>query len=280
MTIINKINNFIAVFIDGIKALFYVRLWTPFFLFMMISLFVAYMMLHPYNSLWSGLITSIGQSKLFGGHSAFLHYPTHMLMVSSVFGRVNHLISIIFESVLTASAFIIFVGFFEERKIKFGFAFKQVIKKYHLLVLTSIVIYALFSILNELIPPIFLDMFKGSPRKILLFAVIYNFFIFAVLAPFIYMVPYIVIKDEGIFSAFKKSVKTFFKNSFTSYFMIFVTQILVLPFSLALTFGSIVADRFSPDMLGWLLYGQIGVYFIASIIFTAMMTRIFVEYHE
>jgi len=280
MTVLNKINNFIAVFIDGLKSLFYIRLWTPFFLFAVISAFVAYMLLHPYNSLWSGLITSIGQSKLFGGHEAFLHYPTHMLLVSSVFGRVNNVISIIFESILTASAFIIFVGFFEGQKIKFGFALKQALKKYHLLILTSIIIYALFILMNELIPPIFLEMFKGSPRRILLFAVVYSFFIFAVLAPFIYVMPYIIIKDEGIISAFKKSFKTFFKNSFTSYFLVFVTQILVLPFSLALNFGSIVADRFSPDMLGWLLYGQIGAYFIASIIFTAMMTRIFVEYHE
>jgi len=280
MSAIVKINNFIAALIDGIKSFFYIRLWSPFFIFAVVSAIVAFMILHPFSSIWSGLIVPIGKSKLFNGGAAFVHFPNHLLIAPSVHGRLTIILAIFLESILWAASILMFTDFYSGQKLKFGDAIRQAFSKYPFLILTNILIYTLTIAVSFIIPDFFRDILEGSPRRQLLFAVAMNFLIYFCYAPFIYVIPYLVLHDENWFRAIGKSIKTFFKNFFTTYFMIFFTQIIILPLSLALTFGTWVSNKFSPETLTIVLYLYIGVYMIASFLLVAMLTRIFLEYHE
>ena len=277
---LHKINNFISVFIDALKSLFYIRLWTPFFLFAVLSTALAYIILHPYNSIWTGLVIPIGTSGLFSGGPAFLHYPTHILLAPAVYTKVNLIFAVLLETLLLAGAVIVFNGFYNRQKICFGEGFSRAAKKYLPLVITSIIIYVVFYILGRYLPPMFTQSMRGSPLRLAAFLCVFYTFMFAVLSPFIYVMPFLVLKNENLVTAFKKSFKTCFKNFFTTFFMIFITQGIVLPLSIILDLGVYVTDKFGPEIIIWILYLQILVYMIASFLLVAMLTRIFEEYHE
>jgi hypothetical protein len=277
---LEKINNFISVFIDGLKSLFYYRLWTPFVLLAILSFFVAYMIYNPFASFWSGLILAIGKSKFFGGGSAFAHYPNHLLIAPSIYSRVSILPAIIVESLISAGAFVIFAGFYSGQKVGFFAAVKKAFSRYHFLILSSIIIYGLLLFVSWIIPGFFEEFLKGSPRRLIIFSIAMRFLLFFVLSPFIYVVPYIVLQDENIVSAFGKSIKTWFKNFFTTFFVVAITQGITLPFFIALDFSIDVSEMFNPGILSYILYAGIISVMIASFLFTSMVTRFFAEYHE
>ena len=280
MPFLLKVNMFIAAFIDGLRSLFFPRLWTPFLIFALISAGIAYMLLNPFSSIWSGIIVPIGKSRLFGGGEAFVHYPGHLLITPSIYSRLSLLMSIIFDTALGASAFIIFAGFFAGEKVKFITAVKKAIGRYHQLILAGIFVYAVLLFLGWLVPQFATDFLKQSPRRIFVFSVAFKVFLFFVFSPFIYIVPYIILKRENFFSALHKSVKTWLKNFFTSFFLVAITQGLTLPISLGLEYSGWLADRFGPEITGLLIFADIIIFMIASFLFTAILTRIFTEYHE
>ncbi len=280
MSAILKINNFISVFIDALKSLFYIRLWTPFFIFFVISLAFAYIILNPYSGFWTGFVTAIGTSGIFGGGEAFTHYPQHLFLSPSVHSRINLILSVILDSLLTGAAFAIFAGFFSGEKVKFSEGVRIAFSKYHWLVLANIIIYAILIFVQWLLPEIFIDMLIGNPRRVFAFIVALKVFMFLALSPFVYVIPYIVLNNENLFSAILKSIKFFFRNFFSTFFAIFITQLIVLPLSLGLDYSSWVADKFSPETIAVILYLEVFVTMIASLLLTAMLTRFFIEYNE
>lgn len=280
MSMLLKLNNFISAFIDGLKCLFFIRLWKPFFIFALISAAAAIIILNPFSSIWSGIIVPLGKSKLFGGGEAFVHYPGHLLVSPSVYGRINLILSIVFDSLLAAAAFVIFTGFFAGEKIKLMTALKKAFSRYHWLVLANVFVYAVLLLVAWLVPQFFADFLKGSPRRIFLFNVVFKIFQFFVLAPFIYMVPYIILRDENFLAALWKSLRMWIKNFFTSFFLVAVPLSLTLPLALGENYVIWLSERFGPEIVSLLLYVEIIVFMIASFLFTAMLTRIFTEYHE
>ncbi len=280
MSMILKLNNFISAFIDGLKSLFFIRLWKPFFIFALLSAVAAIVVLNPFSSVWSGLIVPLGKSKLFGGGEAFVHYPSHLLIAPSVYGRISLLLSVVFDSLLSASAFVIFAGFFAGEKMKFMAAVKKAFSRYHWLILASVFIYAILLLVAWLVPQFFEEFLKGSPRRIFVFNIAFKIFQFFVLAPFIYIVPYIILRDENFLVAVGKSLKTWVKNFFTSFFLVAVPLSLTLPLALGENYVLWLSERFGPGIISLLLFAEIFVFMIASFLFTAMLTRIFTEYHE
>jgi hypothetical protein len=275
-----KLNNFISAFIDGLKCLFFIRLWKPFVIFALISAAAAIVVLNPFSSIWSGIIVPLGKSKLFGGGEAFVHYPGQLLVSPTVYGRINLVLSIVFDSLLSAAAFVIFAGFFVGEKIKLMTALKKALSRYHWLVIANVFVYAVLLLVTWLVPQFFEDFLRGSPRRIFLFNIVFKFFQFFVLAPFIYIMPYIILRDENFIAALWKSLRMWIKNFFTSFFLVAVPLSLTLPLALGENYVMWLSERFGPEIISLLLYLEIIVFMIASFLFTAMLTRIFTEYHE
>jgi hypothetical protein len=280
MTILDKINNFVSAFVDALKSIFYIRLWTPFFILLLVSGALAYMVLNPFAGPWSGIIISIGKTGLFGGGEAFIHYPQHLLISPAVHSRIGLIFSIFLDSLLTGAAFIMFAGFFSGQKIGFFESVKKALSKYHHLIILNIIIYAVLMAVNLTLPKMFMGSIAGYGKRMFVFILAFRMLLFFIFSFFIFAMPYVVLQNENAFSAILKSFKTFFKNFFTAFFAVFITQILILPFSMGMDYGSIIAQKFSPETIGVLLYLEIFATMIASFLFTAMVTRFFTEYHE
>ena len=77
-----------------------------------------------------------------------------------------------------------------------------------------------------------------------------------------------------------KSLKTWIKNFFTSFFLVAVPLSLTLPLALGENYVLWLSERFGPEIISLLLFTEIFVFMIASFLYTAMLTRIFTEYHE
>ncbi|MBD3381761.1 MAG: hypothetical protein GF404_06160 [candidate division Zixibacteria bacterium] len=280
MSALLKLNNFIAAFIDALRSMFYIRIWAPFFIFMLISLAVAFMLLNPFSGFWSGLAIAIGKTKLFSGGPGFVHYPQHMIMVPGVYGKVSIIVSILFDSILTATGFIMFARFFAGEQVRFFESLKDAFRKYLWLVLASILVYAVLYLVSRYLPEVFRDFLVGSPRRQIAFDFAFKVFMFFVLSPFVYIQPYLVIDDENLLVAVGKSIKMWFRNFFSTFFAIFLTQLLLLPFAVGMDFSFRLASSYSPELINWLLYGHVVLFMFASFVLTAMLTRFFVEYHE
>lgn len=280
MSALLKLNNFIAAYIDALRSMFYIRLWSPFFIFTLISLAIAFMLLNPFAGFWSALVVAIGKAKLFSGGPGFVHYPQHMIMVPGVYGKVSIIVSILFDSILTATGFIMFARFFAGEQVRFFESLKDAFRKYLWLVLASVLVYAVLYLVSRFVPEIFRDFLIGSPRRQIAFDFAFKIFMFFVLSPFVYIQPYLVIDNENLLVAIGKSIKMWFRNFFSTFFAIFLTQLLLLPFAVGMDFSFRLASSYSPELINWLLYGHVVLFMFASFLLTAMLTRFFVEYHE
>jgi hypothetical protein len=280
MTILVKINNFVSAFVDALKSIFYLRLWTPFFIFMLISGALAYMVLNPFAGPWSAAIISIGKSGLFGGGEAFIHYPQHLLISPAVHSRLGLILSVFLDSLLTGVAFIMFAGFFSGNRIGFIQAIKRALSRYQHLIILNLIIYAILMAVNLLLPQIFEGALIGNTRRIFVFILGFRLLLFFIFSFFIFAIPYVVLQNENVFTAILKSFRTFFRNFFTAFFAVFITQLLIQPFTLGIDYSATIAQKFSPETISVLLYLEIFTTMIASFLFTAMVTRLFTEYHE
>jgi hypothetical protein len=280
MPVLVKVNNFVSAFLDALRSIFYIRLWTPFLILMLASAGLAYMILNPFSGPWSALVISLGKSGLFGGEEAFVHYPQHLLISPAVYSRVGLILAVFLDSLLTGTAFVMFAGFFSGAKVGFAEGIKKAFSRYHQLILVNIVIYVIMMALIQLVPKLFTESLIGNPRLTFAFIVAFRTFMLFIFSFFIFAIPYVVLQNENAFTAILKSFKTFFRNFFTAFFAVFITQILIQPFSIGMDYGSVVAERFSPETISILLYLEIIATMIASFLLTAMVTRFFTEYHE
>ena len=101
-----------------------------------------------------------------------------------------------------------------------------------------------------------------------------------ILAMFMYVLPYILIDGERFVAALGKSVRTFFRNFVSSYVLAVVPYLLVLPLSAALFDPVLIVTRFSPELVLYLLIGQIVANMIASFVFASSVLRFYWEYAE
>ena len=274
----DKLNFLIGSYIDAIKAMFSVRLWTPYFIFALVSVLMAWLFTKPFLPVIGPCVTEV--AVFIAGTEAVLHYPDLYGFLPSVFGWTNILFSILLEVLLIGTGFIMFAGYFKHERVGFFSALGAAKGKYFQLVAMWLFYTAVFLLLLFYIPKVFESRIAESPRAILALHILLRFVGYVILAMFMYVLPYILLDRERFISSLANSVRTFFKNIFSSYIIAVVPYLIALPFSVMLSNPFLIVRKFSPELVFYLITGEIIANMFASFIFTVTLLRFYWEYAE
>jgi len=275
---LEKLNFLIGSYIGTVKAMFSFRLWTPFLIFALISLVVVLLFANPFIPVIGPLVS--GLAEFIGGSEAVSHYPDLFVFLPKTYGWVTLVLSVFLEILFIGAGFLMFTAYYRNERIGFGKAVSGASKKYFQIVAVWLFYYVILLLLLTFLPKLFDPLIGGSPRRTMAFSVLLRLAGTFLLAMLMYVLPYLLVDGERLLTAIGRSIKTCFKNPFSSYTLALIPYLLMLPLSIALFSPATIVRKFSPELVLYLIIVEIVVNMIASFIFVSSVLRFYWEYAE
>ncbi len=249
MNLVDRVNFTIATYGRLFVGLFHFRLWPPFLLYMVLMLLLVWAVAGMYSPLVSGVMVPLATWLT---DENVQHYPQHLGLVPYVFERLRIVASLLVESVLIGAACIMFAAWWRREKEGFAGAFRRAMKKYPQVVLIWLVNFVLIYLLFEFLPGLFADFVRGSPRRqIALFVGLYGLSVLLT-SLFIYVFPYLLLRGKGLLASFTSGFALFFRNFFTTIFLVGLPQLFILPLIYSLQNTGRIIEKFTPELVVWL----------------------------
>ena len=277
MRILEGINFFLSTYGRLIVGLFNVRLWPPYLIVLGLMLALLFACVNMWSGLFAGWIIPL---MTFASSDAVLHYPQHMALLPLVFERLNLIISLLVESVLTAAAVLMFVAFWRREKISFMESLKAAFKQYFKLLIVWIVVFILIYLLFMWLPELFRRWVEGSPRRMAALSMGMQGLSALLRSLFIYVIPFLMISRRGLGGSFTGSFRMFFGNFFMTLFLVGIPQIFVLPLVYALQNTGTIVSKFNPDILIWMTALLAVILTLVNFFTTGAIVRFFLQTAE
>lgn len=273
-----KLNFLIGSYIQTIKAMFSVRLWGPYFAFAVISVVILWLLSNPHLPLLGPAIATV--AKWIAGSDSFLHYPDHYVLLPKVYGWVTVVCSIIIEVVLIGAGFLMFFEHYNRKRVSFFSALGRAKARYFQLVAVWLFYSVVFLLFLIYLPKLFDPLIGGSPRRTLAFGIGVRFLGSLVLAVFMYVLPNLLIDGEKLVVSVRRSIRTFGASMFSSYVIALVPYLIVLPFTIVLHDPVLIVTKFYPELVFYLIVGEIVANMFAGFVFTSTVVRFHWEFGE
>jgi hypothetical protein len=277
MTPLEKFNFFLSTYGRMFIALFNVRLWPPFGIYLLVMLLIVLSINWMFSPLLSGWLIPLA-TWLVGDN--ILHYPQHLAYLPYTFQMLNLVPSLLLESLLTATGVLMFVAYFRQQAPAFGSSLRAARRYYPRIVLIWLVNVVLVYLLFKFLPGLFRDFVGGSPRREMALMIGMQGLSALLSALFIYAIPFLVVSGRSLGACFAGSFRLFFKHFFTTYFLVgipqFVTLLLIIPLQNANT----IVLKFNPGVVLLLTYGMTVMFALTSFFTTGSIVRFFLETSE
>ncbi|MFH2050635.1 MAG: hypothetical protein ABIJ12_14470 [bacterium] len=281
MSMASGINRLIGLFVDTLKQFGKGRIWGWLLLYFLIDLLVLEAhyyytspILHGFMSHWTGLFS---EEQVTG----FSHYPGHFIMLPYFFEWGKLAVGLIIEGLLIGAAAILFYESYVTVPKEDCFKFKDLLPSWIHLVLAYLIMNGILVAVSYFVPSLLSEWLGGSPRRILFFDWILMPGIYVVIVSlFIYMVPSIAVYRDNVLQALARSLKTFFRNPFTT--IIVVTIILAgsIIISNILSNTVTLVENFKPEIVYWILLGSLIVELIMHFLWMGTTVRLLVDEEE
>jgi len=229
MIVLQKINLFFSVYLEGLKSFRKPLLWLPFLLYTLAQFLLLLALVYFYTPLISFVF--VPMIKRFMGEFV-LHYPAYFLFLPKIFSRANLLLGGILGIISFGWATYLFFSYFlSEKRIELAEGLKVTFSKYLLLLgiwaIETAVLLGWFFFVSR----VGRGFLEGSFKKELAFEVLsfgtgvlfYGLFAFAV--------PAIILSGRNIISALGLSVSIYKRNFFSTYLFVLLPNLLSLPFT-------------------------------------------------
>jgi hypothetical protein len=275
---LEKLNYLIGSYVGTIRAMFKLRLWTPYLLFAIFSVVVLWLLANPHLPLVGPVFAQI--AKLTTGSDSVGHYPDLYVLLPKAYGWVTVFFSIFLEVLLIGAGFVMFSGYYRGSKTGFAAGLARAKSRYIQLVTVWMFYTIVFVLLLILLPRLFDPLIGGSPRRTLAFGIGLRFVGSLVLAVFMYVLPGILIDGERFGVAIRRSIRTFAGSMFSSYIIALVPYLIVLPFTIMLYNPYLIVTKFYPELVFYLVAGEIIANMFASFIFTSTVLRFHWEFGQ
>jgi len=276
---LERFNFLIGSYIGTIKAMFSLRLWIPYLLFAVASIIILWLFAHPYLAVLGPVFTGI--AKFFtGGNEAVAHYPNLYVFLPKVNGWASVILGVFLEVLLVGAGFVMFSAYYRRERVSFSSAFAAAKGRYSQLVTLWLFYTVVFLLLLLVLPKLFDPLIGGSPRRTLAFGIGIRFLGSIILAMFMYVLPNILVDSEKFTAAVRRSLRTFAGSMFSSYVIALVPYLIVLPFTIMLYDPILIVTKFYPELIFYLIAGQIVANMFAGFIFTSTVLRFHWEFAE
>lgn len=274
---LEKLNFLITTIGRLFVAMFNVRLWPPFLIYMLVMAALIFVIQNMFSPIFSSWVVPLAVAV---SDQAALHFPTHLLLLSYIFERFNLLPSLLLESLLMGAAVLMFASYYLDEKVSFGRSLRAAGRQYPKLLVIWLVNFVLIYLLFELLPGLFRDFTAGSPRR--QFALIVGMQGLSVLLTslFVYVSSYLLIQKRSLLASFTGSFNLFFRNFFTTYFFVLIPNLLVFALVFLFQNGDDIISKFHPRVMIGLTYLYALVMTAASFFTLGGIVRYFLEVAE
>nr|MBN2276303.1 hypothetical protein [candidate division Zixibacteria bacterium] len=276
MNFIAKLNRLIGLYLISIRWFFRGRLWLPFILYAILQFIILIMLCNYVNPfIYTILSPLVG---LLGDRNAeyFGHYPSLYLMLPFVFQWLKLAASIIFEGLAIGLTAALFIRALEPRRAN-NAEFPAIFRKWPALLVIWVIISGIIFAVNWYAPAIFHDYLSGSPRRMAVFDIALKLVGVVIYSVFIYAVPAVIAYGENILGAFKTSFRLFAENPVFTFFLTLFPFLLTLPITYLSEKVEIIVDKFSPELVFYILLIGIIVDAIVNYILTGAVVKFLLE---
>lgn len=252
MSILRNINNFIGIFLTVFGQFGKIRIWLMLLVIFVIHWLVLFSHYKFYSPLFYGLISNwIEVNDQFA--RGFIHYPGHFLLLPFYFGWAKLIVGTFFEgAILGAVAFL----FYDQmsREVNPSLLKSNRFLLWLNLVLAWFVLNALLVAVNYFLPQLIQPFLMYSPRRQLVFNYMVMPFLYVmIMAVFYYSIPIVAIYRRNFLNSIKASFKLFIRHPVATIAMAFVVLLAPLLISFINNAQDIIVDKFSPEMVYYLL---------------------------
>ncbi len=279
MRILEGINFFLSTYGRLFIALFKPRLWPPFAILLALMLLLIFAITNMWSGLFAGWMVPILKLDIVAG-PVVTHYPQHMALLPIAFERLDLIISLFIESLLTAAAVLMFAAYWRKERISFVESLKASFPKYVKLLIVWIVVFILVYLLFKWLPDLFHDWVAGSPRRYFALFMGIQGLLIILNSLFSYVFPFLMISDRGLGNAFIGSFRLFFGNFFATIFLVGIPWLFILPLNYAFDKVGTIVTKFNPDILIWLTVLYAVMYTLVIFFQTGSIVRFFLQTAE
>lgn len=274
---IEKLNFLISSYGRLLIALFNVRLWPPFLLYLIVMCILIVMIQFMFKPLFAGWIAPLA---VFASADAVLHYPQHLLLLPHVFGRFNLVTSLLIESLLNGAAVLMFAAYFLRERVSFSDSVRRAAGYYPKLLVVWLVNFVLIYVLFETLPVLFRDFVSGSPRREMALTIGMQGLSTLLTALFIYVTLFLLLRQRSLGASFVGSFNLFFKNFFTTYFFVLIPNLFIIALVLLFQNSGDIISKFHPRVMVGLTYIYALFMALASFFIFGGIVRFFLEIAE
>jgi len=245
--VVGRINALIWAWLRSLRSAQRISIFLPFFLFALVQgLILTALVLFYLPPLSNFLIPLMLR---FSGEAA-LHYPHSYAYLPFYFFSANQVLNLLLTWLIVGTATVMFAtahGGLEPKLMNgFGRALSRTVALFVVGAIEWVLLYLLQRYVFTLIGPAVLQ--RGwqvyVPVSLARFAVM-----IAIVTPFAYTAPYVVLDQRGILSALRDSFSLAAKNYGVTYLLIAVPALFTWAIDLAAGRAPLIVSRFSPELI-------------------------------
>ncbi len=256
MGFIDKINRFIGLYVDTFKALKRPGILLPFLIYACFQVILLQLLVNYTNPGLYPVLSPVINLIREGGGDYFAHYPGLYTMLPLVFQYGKFALGLLFEGLMIGLTVLLFLRIFKSDRTS-DFNLSTAFKNWPRLFVVWGVIAGILMIFNLYFPGFFIEYLRGSPRRLMLFDLAVRLATVGIYSVFLYAVPSIIVYRQGIIRSFQSSLVLFLRYPLFSFFLAFVPFMLSLPISYAAANSNLIVNKFSPELVHYLLLGGV-----------------------
>jgi len=285
MNFLEHLNRFVGLYLDLFKSLRRPVIWLPFLVyagFQFLLLLLLVNSSHPgFHGFLSPLVGSMEEARLLspGSASVFDHYPGLFVVLPSVFQWFKIVLGMVLEGLVIGLGAVLFIRYFvgvADPRTRVALAFRR----WPQLLVVWTLITGLMLLVNLYLPRYFEAILVGSPRRLIVFEILMRLLTVGVYSLFVYAIPALMVRNGNILAAFKTSLGNFFRRPIFSFCLVLVPFLISLPLSYASGQAGAIVEKFTPELVFYILTGTIIIDIIVNYILTGTVVNFLLDQGE
>ncbi len=276
MDFLAKLNRLIDLYITALKTSLKGGVWLPFIILGFLYFAILIILVNYTNPYIYPILSPIIAFLMKDNASLFGHYPTLYLLLPYLFQWFKIAAGIIFEGLAVGLTAILVLKVLNSRRffdLKLSFARNR----WFQLALAWTLITALLWTVNRYLPVVFSEQLAFSPRRQMAFDLALRLLTVGLYSIFIYVLPALIVYKNSIVAAFRTSFSLFFKNPIFSFFLAFIPILLTWPISYITGNTNIIIEKFSPELVFYILGAGIFTDFVVNCLLTAAVVKFLLD---
>ena len=254
MSIVNSINWYIILFLDTLKQFGRGKIWLPLFLFLGVNWFVLYAHYDFLSPAFYTIITTWSNIIGEGNSAAFTHYPSHFVLLPSLFGFAKLLTGLLFEGLILGGTAIAFRNRYLKDDSDSQVPIRSAASSWIQLVLAWVSLNSIVLVGEMFLPDLLDPIIQDSPRRLAAFQyVAMPLFYVTMYSLFFFAIPSIALNRINFLKGIGQSLRIFVRKPFTVFFLSVVILFPAIIMSFLIGASPEIVEQFRPETIYWLL---------------------------